>query len=273
VLEKALGERAECAEFFGSGTRIGGYNSKWGLALPAVSGIRRGGVGVLTARERIPFADLTRIECDGIGERRAEGFGGVLFLSTTVVSRGGFSLGRRQPGAAVVPRPGGALGPQLQKVQRRMVMERLGQAIDEDVAQLVAGVADIPRRSLLGRLRVPLQAGPAGLKDLQVWLGEPQQPPKLRPTALHQLEACRLNPQRFTDRPQRAFLDEWMRHVLGAQEAASALHKRRQLSDRLLDERQLSEEMAGANAVVQYLTIDRLLRLLTKLSKKQEGSR
>lgn len=54
---------------------ISGYNRTWGLPLPQVSAIAAG--SVFTVEAQVTAEDLKKLEAEGIGERRAEGFGRV----------------------------------------------------------------------------------------------------------------------------------------------------------------------------------------------------
>ncbi|MGB0384009.1 MAG: type III-D CRISPR-associated RAMP protein Csx10 [Ardenticatenaceae bacterium] len=58
---------------------VGGFNRKWGLPLPQAQAIRAGSVFVFTASQPISADTLHRLEWQGIGERRAEGFGRLVF--------------------------------------------------------------------------------------------------------------------------------------------------------------------------------------------------
>lgn len=56
---------------------IGGFNRKWGLPLPQVVSLKAGSVFSFNAESEISPADFKRLIDDGIGDRRAEGFGRV----------------------------------------------------------------------------------------------------------------------------------------------------------------------------------------------------
>lgn len=80
--------RKACEERLGSGARlllhevflreqpVGGFNRKWGLPLPQTLAIRRGSVFVFKATN-VTIGQVRSLEEEGIGERRAEGFGRV----------------------------------------------------------------------------------------------------------------------------------------------------------------------------------------------------
>ena len=55
-------------------------------------------------------------------------------------------------------------------MQKRIIMDALEQRITGAAANLTRNAKWIPNPSLLGRLRVPLRKGPAGLETLRGWL-------------------------------------------------------------------------------------------------------
>lgn len=84
VLEKRWG----CAlNWFGgdqpnaylNGVYVGGFNRKWGLPLPQAKAISMGSVFVFEPPKDCTVAQLQTVEAQGIGMRRAEGFGRVAF--------------------------------------------------------------------------------------------------------------------------------------------------------------------------------------------------
>ncbi|GAB4433469.1 MAG: CRISPR-associated RAMP protein Csx10 [Anaerolineae bacterium] len=56
---------------------VGGFNQKWGLALPQAPVIRAGSVFVLSAAGNISLNQIQALEARGVGLRRGEGFGRV----------------------------------------------------------------------------------------------------------------------------------------------------------------------------------------------------
>lgn len=74
-------ERVE-APFCGTAlAEFGGYNRTWKCRAPAVTMYDRGSLFHLSAPKRPPRNDSVPIEREGLGVRRGEGFGQVLFLS------------------------------------------------------------------------------------------------------------------------------------------------------------------------------------------------
>lgn len=58
---------------------LGGFNRTWGLPLPQTQAIAAGSVFVFRAKEPISKQAIAAVEWQGIGERRAEGFGRLAF--------------------------------------------------------------------------------------------------------------------------------------------------------------------------------------------------
>ena len=56
---------------------VGGFNRKWGLPLPQQVAISAGSIFSITTESEISAKTLSDLEANGIGERRAEGFGRV----------------------------------------------------------------------------------------------------------------------------------------------------------------------------------------------------
>lgn len=57
---------------------VGGFNRKWGLPLPQTVAIAAGSVFTYQLEEDVSSSEIDKLEQDGIGERRAEGFGRVV---------------------------------------------------------------------------------------------------------------------------------------------------------------------------------------------------
>ena len=180
---------------------VGGFNRKWGLQLPQTLALRAGSLLVLKAKEDILYSDLLAIEQTGLGERRAEGFGRVVFLEepneTCTISDEALSA----PSQPQQPAPS-----LITTMQKRIVLEALKHRITQSAADLTRDAKSIPSTSLLGRLRVPLRKGAtAGLQTLSSWFDE-KNAQCLRRPAMNQLNDCRIKRERET-----ITLLEWIR--------------------------------------------------------------
>lgn len=88
LVQKALAERLKCKlAWFGGdqpvafmgGAHIGGFNRKWGLPLPQTKAISMGSVFVFEPPDSVTIEQLQSLEAEGLGQRRAEGFGRIAF--------------------------------------------------------------------------------------------------------------------------------------------------------------------------------------------------
>lgn len=74
LLEAKLGIKLQPKISFASSTLIGGFNRKWGLPLPQVSGLAAGSVFVFNYID-ITSRQIQKLESEGLGERIIDGFG------------------------------------------------------------------------------------------------------------------------------------------------------------------------------------------------------
>jgi len=76
ALSRHLGVQLRLRQAFLRGEIIGGFNRKWGLPLPQALAVKMGSVFVFDKPD-CDESKLSQLETQGIGERRAEGFGRV----------------------------------------------------------------------------------------------------------------------------------------------------------------------------------------------------
>jgi CRISPR-associated protein Csx10 len=189
-LEEALGGQAEVLARRWAFEHVGGFNRKWRLETPQASACAAGSLLVLRARDRIPVADLRAVEDAGLGERRVEGFGRVIFLDQP----------QRQQILRVSPSTE-TLAPMREPpelvrfAEERILDAAVARTIEEEAARLARDAKSPLTPALLGRLRNALRASPeAALETLVTWLG-PATPEdgRLRRPAMDQLDRCRLS--------------------------------------------------------------------------------
>lgn len=188
-LEEALRGRAGVRVRRWAFEHVGGFNRKWRLETPQALACAAGSVLVLRAHERIPVARLRAVEDAGLGERRVEGFGRVVFFDRPQKQR------VLRPAQPTKTRPPTGEAPEVVKfAEERILDAAVARAIDEEAARLALDAEPLPTAALLGRLRNVLRAAPeAALQMLVAWL-DPEAPERtrLRPPAMDQLERCRL---------------------------------------------------------------------------------
>ncbi|NLI82933.1 MAG: hypothetical protein GX443_14765 [Deltaproteobacteria bacterium] len=169
---------------------VGGFNRKWRLETPQVPAVSAGSVFVFEAVQDIPFAELQQIEHEGLGERREEGFGRVLFLDAPLQR-----LNVYKPEDDRMSQDRSGEPPDLvREIEQRILSRRVAKKIEEEAAKLLAQVKHLPTNSLIGRLRLPLRKGPdEAIETLQRWLDGHQESERLKRPAMEQLERCRLD--------------------------------------------------------------------------------
>jgi CRISPR-associated protein Csx10 len=203
-LRAELGEhRVEVRWVRWSFGQAGGYNRRWGLALPQRLAAAAGSVVSLRALTDLPSADLINLEHRGLGERRVDGFGRCVFLTAPDPSV------RVQPPPATTPqpRPDGQAPRLVSTIQARIAAARVALAIEEAAAAIARSAGPLPTPSLLGRLRVPLRRSyQQGVGELRQWLDGPAEA-RLRRPAARQLERCRLT----TPDGRPTTLVDWLR--------------------------------------------------------------
>ena len=207
IIRRIGGNRVEVLHTRWAFRPVGGFNRKWGIQLPQTLALRAGSLLVLKAKSAITYDGLAAIEQTGLGERRPEGFGRVIFLEAPRKTR---SIKTAQPDAPEAPKRD---APNLIKtMQRRIIMDALEHRITKAAADLArnADADRIPSPSLLSRLRVPLRKGPLGLQTLSSWLRVGSNHGLRRP-AMNQLDDCRI---RIANK--RMTLAQWIRERVNA---------------------------------------------------------
>lgn len=186
-LVEALAGRVKVARRRWSFELVGGFNRKWRLELPQALACAPGSVLVLQTTAQISFADLLAVEHAGLGERRVEGFGRVVFLEAPTQTQV-----FRVPSVGVVQAPTGDPPAVVRFAEGRMLDSALTRAIEEEAARLARSAKSSPSRTLLGRLRNVMRAVPeAALDTLRTWLAQEGPAPLKRP-AMDQLKRCRI---------------------------------------------------------------------------------
>jgi len=113
-------------------TVVGGFNRTWRLPLPQAVALRAGSVFVFAADAFTPD-ELERLQQEGIGERRSEGFGRV-----AVNWQGSEVLEKRDIRPDRRPAPSITLSPESQEIAHRMAERLLRAELDRRLAEQVA---------------------------------------------------------------------------------------------------------------------------------------
>lgn len=188
---------------------VGGFNRKWRLEVPQAQAVAAGAMLVLKATAAISAATLRAIEDEGLGERRIEGFGRVLFLEH---SDDATTVRLHRDDEQVQADVGGSCGlgslsaphrQQLDLLERRIVLAAARAELDRVAAVDLAPKAErVPPNSLLGRMRTLFRqttderAAQAALANLRTWCGDDNEQ-ALKRNAREKLDRCRLSGESF----------------------------------------------------------------------------
>lgn len=170
VLPPAIGGSVKPDGEFKRVVAVGGFNTKWGLPLCQAHALQAGSVFRFAVKAPIAAYDLQRLQDEGVGERRVEGFGraGVSWHTgtapLTVVPPVDVA---RDEEEEPTPPPPIILTEDSSRLARQMSERLLRRDLDRRLAQMVHGpgcrVFMPPKRAQLSRLRaIALDALPAG---------------------------------------------------------------------------------------------------------------
>lgn len=190
VLGRLLGDRAMLIRKRWSFEPVGGFNQKWRLALVQVLAVSAGSVFVFKAKQNIPVADLYRIENEGLGERKTEGYGRALFLDAPLIKISLHRLKESAPISVCTDRP-----PKLvEDIESAILNDQLIKKIEETALQFVRSAKNPPSNSLIGRLRTPLRGKTkTAIHTLDSWMRSEKDTEKLKRPAMEQLNRCRMD--------------------------------------------------------------------------------
>jgi len=134
------------------GQAIGGFNRKWGLPLPQALAVAMGSVFVYD-KPNCAVSKLRELEAQGIGERRAEGFGRVVVNWHTEEKWEVAKPDDTTPGAVTIT--DAASRAVAESMVKRMLRQRLDAALTQRANDLGKHVKE-PKNSQLSRLRMVL---------------------------------------------------------------------------------------------------------------------
>lgn len=246
---------------------IGGFNRKWQLEVPQALAVKAGSMFVLKAKQTI-FPDLLRqIEHEGLGERRIEGFGRLVFLDE---GRRNVQIEAGTRKKEPHPQPDGSAPELIRFLQGRLLNVSFSRSLDRQVRAIVGDLRRIkpPTGSLLGRLRIPLRSGDpaAGLQTLRQWLDdrEANHRTALKEEAQKKLRECRLANGTLRDWLIQAATPE-----VGAQSAMNDVvcQRKNQLG---VDEHLARSTAATQDAECRVRLIEAVLTTLARLARRRE---
>ncbi len=178
---------------FTSSVQHGGFNAKWKLPLPQSSMLAAGCVITFTLTTPLDTAHMQQLEAQGIGARRAEGFGRVVFnwidtMVLTTQDKGSLTIDTEKR-----PEPS-----QLSAVEVKMAQQMAKRLLEAKIEQAILNyVKDIkqidhpPKTSQLNRIRTlarqNIARGSAGAEEVL------RQYNQFKQTADRQFEQARVN--------------------------------------------------------------------------------
>lgn len=188
--------------------RCGGFNRTWRMELPQATGLRGGSQFLLHAPTTIARRDWLELETSGLGERRAEGFGRILFLKDWP---GPDAFAARSDGARN-SRPTAPPSAVINDVEKSIELRRLLRLAEENAFADAQSPQAVPSPHLLSRLRFPLGQGATGLEALAYAVAD------AKDHAGKQLDRCRIQGMSLKQRllTMKTFEFEWLRPSPGA---------------------------------------------------------
>ncbi|SKB11347.1 conserved hypothetical protein [Planktothrix sp. PCC 11201] len=123
-----LGLTLKHIDTYASSTIVGGFNRKWGLPLPQVPAFAAGSVFVFKS-EKLDVEKVKNLEIQGIGERRVDGFGRIVF--NWLIEESIFSASKYVGSTASNQEEEKSLSSESEKLAKRMAVRLLRQKLDE----------------------------------------------------------------------------------------------------------------------------------------------
>ncbi|RMD59534.1 CRISPR-associated RAMP protein Csx10 [Candidatus Parcubacteria bacterium] len=150
ALSQRLGVPLRLQRAFLRGETIGGFNRKWGLPLAQALAVRMGSVFVFDKPD-CDESKLRQLETEGIGERRAEGFGRVgINWHTEAELEVDLTLPSRTIPAVPIP-PGSESERLLRQMAERMLRRRLDERLIARANEIK--IVNPPSNAQISRLR------------------------------------------------------------------------------------------------------------------------
>lgn len=166
------------------------WHTRWQLPRPSLVGLAAGSVAVLNAKGAIPAARLMAVEACGIGERRAEGFGRLLFNDPFLTAMAPLIVDRA------------SLPPLTASVQRRLLND--GASSTARHIERAAWRTEIARSAESLAARTDQRRKTIGVADHNT-------------PSSSQLGTLRALVSRVATFPDRSIIKEWVEHVKGAE--------------------------------------------------------
>ena len=128
-------ERVEIAACSTAMAEFGGYNRTWKCRVPTLRMYDRGSIFKLRCSAAPKAETLLEVQCTGLGARRAEGFGQVLFLRRELLEGVRRKADREEQTASAVETPAA----KLRRARYRWVMDRSGELYRDGLSRSQLG--------------------------------------------------------------------------------------------------------------------------------------
>lgn len=233
---------------------MSGFDNRARLPLPVVLAADAGSVLVVETTDELTRDELVAIEGLGIGERRADGCGALVFGPLAPDAE----LYISRPEASDAPdRPTGAAPNLVEKLSREMVSSAASRITGDSAIRVARTAKHIPSRSTLGRLRHALRSGTdhEPLKPLEDLLGHLAKP------ANDALVRCTIG---GTD------LREWLDRTIGddAPSLEAITARVGELAAACLTFSDPTDARPIADQCLPQLKVDMIATVLTELSRR-----
>jgi CRISPR-associated protein Csx10 len=166
---------------------VAGFNRKWGLPLPQTLAIQAGSVFTFVSDQPLSQSKLAALVSNGLGERRAEGFGRVA-INGWPYTQPRFQLAAEEQDPQKIVPPG--LSGESLRLARLMTRRHQQRTLERQLAQAINEIQlrKPPKKSQLGGLRVVLRTALAEQKTATAldYLR------KMRPAGRRQFEQARV---------------------------------------------------------------------------------
>jgi len=230
----------------------GGFNRKWGLPIPQSITLKAGSVLLLKALKPIKKDELLYIEQQGLGERKIDGFGRIVFLKPKEFNIRS-ELPHKEPEKQKIPIP-----ETIDKMQERILKEMINRKIKGKAFELGHKVQNIPPSSLLGRLSSYLRGGQESISRLDEFLKALDETNK---PAEEKLKKCRLGNEN---------LYRWLKNQINTTKAPEFLYDLCQKY--YIKDEEHAKKILNSPEIIQYIKWKYIGEVLRVLSIKARTS-
>jgi len=137
-VKERLNGNVEVVQRFWRFEMVGGFRRKWGMEIPQVLAVCAGSVLVLRANTAIPAGLLRQVEDAGLGERKVEGFGRIVFVERGVWNgRSAKEAELKQSDNPERGEEGGVGGDVLGLIEKRLLIRAAFEAVERQAGMIV----------------------------------------------------------------------------------------------------------------------------------------